>query len=129
MRRTTQNQQQKIQYCIAFIRQKECERRQQKLRKSNRNLCHKQHVLVHVYHLPEVGLTTNQTFANKKQNKVKTGMGQTCSAKMQTSVLHEKHQKKTMPTRDQDKSFIYRLNTLLTPNEQKEICLEESFYI
>lgn len=90
---------------------------------------HKQHVLVHVYHLPEVGLTTNQTFANKKQNKVKTGMGQTCSAKMQTSVLHEKHQKITMPTCDKDKSFIYRLNTLLTPNEQKEICLEESFYI
>lgn len=129
MRRTTQNQQQKIQYCIAFIRQKECERRQQKLRKSNRNLCHKRHVLVHVYHLPEVGLTTNQTFANKKQNKVKTGMGQTCLAKMQTSVLHEKHQKITMPTCDKDKSFIYRFNTLLTPNEQKEICLEESFYI
>lgn len=56
-------------------------------------------------------------------------MGQTCSAKMQTSVLHEKHQKITMPTCDKDKSFIYRLNTLLTPNEQKEICLEESFYI
>lgn len=49
-------------------------------------------------------------------------------AKMQTSFLHEKHQKKLMPTCDQDNSFIYRLNTLLTPNEQMEICLKESFY-
>lgn len=33
-----------------------------------------------------------------------------------------------MPTCDQDNLFIYRLNTLLTPNKEMEICLKESFY-